>query len=109
MSIHPSARKILLQPEKLQITYVQYRVATYLLGWSLTYNYVATMYCMCMNTIQLYTNAHAHKLCTLTAACVYRLYVCMNVSHRSKSKWEISPFSGKILCNEVSGDHHEIS
>ena len=37
------------------------------------------------------------------------MYVCMNVSHRNKSQWEISPFSDTILCNEGYGDHREIS
>ena len=45
-------------------------------------------------------------------SCLYvhvHVHVCMNVSHRSKNKQEISPFSGNILRNEGSGDHREIS
>ena len=37
------------------------------------------------------------------------LYVYMNVSHRNINKWEISPFSGKIVRNQGSGDHREIA
>ena len=29
--------------------------------------------------------------------------------NQSKIKWEISPFSAKILRNQGSGDHHEIT
>ena len=36
-----------------------------------------------------------HKLCTYGTV-AGRLYVCRDVSHRSKNKWEISLFSGKI-------------
>ena len=37
------------------------------------------------------------------------LYVYMNVSHRSKNKWEIAQFSGKILRIQGSRDHCEIT
>ena len=61
-------------------------------------NNVATLYCMCANTTLLYiwkcACAQTLYIC-LTVVCIH---VCRDVSHRSKYKWEISPFSGKILC-----------
>ena len=54
-----------------------------------------------------YTHVHTH--CPMRIDCDRSLNVCRNVSHRSKNKWEISPFSGKILRVYGSGDHHKIS
>ena len=68
------------------------------------------------NTYSLCIYLYIHTLpyiwkCACAQTYDSTLNVCRDVSHRSKNKWEISPFSGNVtsLLNYGSGDHHEIS